>query len=252
MILDRLLRGPGDALQTREAALARLRAFLPPSFEPPSSGAAAPEIASAGAPGPVAAGSLRLDPGRRGLVALVVVGLLAAAVAGLVYLRSRPVAVPVAGRVAAGTPLVSPSPSAAATLVVDVAGHVRRPGVVSLPAGSRVTDAVQAAGGVSPGTDVGLLNLARKLVDGEQVLVGVTPPPGAGAGGGAAGTAGPVNLNTATEQDLESLPGVGPVLAQRIVEWRDAHGGFRNVEQLKDVGGIGPSKYADLHTRVTV
>jgi competence protein ComEA len=118
------------------------------------------------------------------------------------------------------------------------------------PLGSRVGDALRAAGGALPGVDLSSLNLARKLVDGEQVLVGVVPPPGAVAGAPAGG--GLVNLNSATAEQLESLPGVGPVLAQRIVDWRQTHGGFRSVEQLREVSGIGAAKYADLKSKVTV
>ena len=137
-------------------------------------------------------------------------------------------------------------------MVVAVAGKVARPGLVRLPAGSRVDDAVRAAGGVVPGTDPGLLNLARKLVDGEQVLVGVDPPPGAAPAAGPAATGGPVDLNTATVADLDALPGIGPVLAQRIVDWRTEHGRFASVEQLREVTGIGESKYADLAAEVAV
>ena len=153
-----------------------------------------------------------------------------------------------AGGAAAGAPQV----------VVAVAGKVRRPGLVRRPAGSRVDDAVRAAGGVLPGAGAGLLNLARPLVDGEQVLVGVDPPPGqppAGAAGApAAGPAtdGPLDLNTAGVGELDALPGIGPVLAQRIVDWRAEHGRFASVEQLREVTGIGESKYEDLRKRVTV
>ena len=139
-----------------------------------------------------------------------------------------------------------------------VAGKVRRPGLVRLPLGSRVDDAVRAAGGPLPDAEPGLLNLARRLVDGEQVLVGVDPPPGsppadgAGPAGGVAGTGGPVDLNAASVSDLDGLPGIGPVLAQRIVDWRTAHGRFASVEQLREVTGIGESKYEDLRERVTV
>jgi competence protein ComEA len=125
---------------------------------------------------------------------------------------------------------------------------VARPGLVRLPAGSRVDDAVRAAGGVVDGADAGLLNLARRLVDGEQVLVGVDPPPAAAAAPTATG--GPVDLNTATVADLDALPGIGPVLAQRIVDWRTEHGRFASVEQLREVTGIGESKYADLAAEV--
>jgi competence protein ComEA len=138
-------------------------------------------------------------------------------------------------------------------MVVDVAGRVRRPGLVRLPPGSRVADAVAAAGGALPGVDLSTLNLARVLVDGEQVLVGIpgTSTPG-GAQPGVGGGAGTIDLNTATVDQLDSLPGVGPVLAQRIVDWRTAHGRFTSVDQLGQVGGIGPKKFGDIKPHVTV
>ena len=150
-------------------------------------------------------------------------------------------------------PTAAPSASAAPTVVVAVAGGVRRPGLFTLPVGSRVADAVAAAGGVRPGVSIGLLNLARRLVDGEQVIVGAATgaqpntPAGPAAGPGA-----PLNLNTATLEQLDGLPGVGPVLAQRILDYRTRHGAFRSVEQLRDVGGIGEAKFADLRGLVAV
>lgn len=133
-------------------------------------------------------------------------------------------------------------------LVVAVAGRVARPGLVRLPAGSRVADAIDAAGGALPDTDLSTLNLARKVTDGELIVVGVPPPP-AGAGAVAGGL---VNLNTATLDQLQTLPGVGPVLAQRIIEYREQHGGFANVADLRNVTGIGDARYNELKTRVTV
>ena len=197
----------------------------------------------------------RVDPGRRGAISLVVAALLAAVVAGGVVLRGRPQEVVVPSVVATGTPLpgASAAPTAPATeVVVAVAGAVVRPGLVRLPAGSRVDDAVRAAGGVVPGSDPGLLNLARKLVDGEQVLVGVEAPPGSVPVEPAAEVGGPVDLNSATVADLDALPGIGPVLAQRIVDWRTEQGPFASVEQLREVTGIGEAKYADLADEVAV
>ncbi|WP_245878491.1 ComEA family DNA-binding protein [Streptosporangium subroseum] len=131
-------------------------------------------------------------------------------------------------------------------------GKVRHPGVIMLPGGSRVTDAVQAAGGVRKGAALGPLNLARKIIDGEQIVVG-SPGPGVVAAPAPVDPATAViDLNTATPEQLEQLPGVGEVLARRIVEYRDKNGGFRNVEQLREVSGIGDRKYAEMREKVRV
>ncbi|ELS53197.1 putative DNA-binding protein [Streptomyces viridochromogenes Tue57] len=160
------------------------------------------------------------------------------------------------GASAAGAP--GAAGTAAAEIVVDVSGKVREPGIHRLPAGSRVADALRAAGGVRPGTKTDGLNRARFLVDGEQVLVGgPIPAPGTAAGtvpGGAAvagaAPAGPVSLNTATADQLDTLPGVGPVLAQHIIDYRTQHGGFRSVDELREVNGIGDRRFADLQNLV--
>ncbi|MFF1301786.1 helix-hairpin-helix domain-containing protein [Streptomyces sp. NPDC058307] len=170
------------------------------------------------------------------------------------------------GRRSAAEPVVSggvskATGSAGAEIVVDVSGKVREPGIQRLPAGSRVADALKAAGGVRPGTDTDTLNRARFLVDGEQVVVGATaapvpaplPVPGMGgpvAGGPAGTAAAPVSLNTATVDQLDTLPGVGPVLAQHIVDYRTQHGGFRSVNELREVNGIGDRRFADLRNLV--
>ncbi|WP_369169320.1 helix-hairpin-helix domain-containing protein [Streptomyces sp. R28] len=148
--------------------------------------------------------------------------------------------------------------TAAAEIVVDVSGKVREPGIHRLPAGSRVADALRVAGGVRPGTNTDGLNRARFLVDGEQVIVGGTAAaPGAAPGTGPAGAAvagaapvGPVSLNTATVDQLDTLPGVGPVLAQHIIDYRTQHGGFRSVDELREVNGIGDRRFADLRNLV--
>ena len=208
--------------------------------------------------GPAVLSRLRLDPGWRGAAALVVVSLVAALAAGAVVLRSRPqeVAAPDVVQRGAALPGATATASAgppAGEVVIAVAGKVARPGLVRLPAGSRVDDALRAAGGPLPGTDPGLLNLARKLVDGEQVLVGVDPPPAApGASSVGPGAGGVLDLNSATAADLDALPGIGPVLAQRIVDWRTEHGRFVSVEQLREVTGIGESRYAELEDSVSV
>ena len=146
--------------------------------------------------------------------------------------------------------------SAAPEIVVDVSGKVRDPGVHRLPAGSRVEDALKAAGGVRPGTKTGGLNRARFLVDGEQLVVGgpasaAAAAPAAPAGTGtASGPTAPVSLNTATIDQLDTLPGVGPVLAQHIVDYRTRNGGFRSVDELREVNGIGDRRFADLRDLV--
>ena len=155
----------------------------------------------------------------------------------------------------------------AGTYRVYVVGQVRRPQVVSLAPGSRVEDAVEAAGGATERADLTVMNLARPVVDGERIVVPrpgeklPTPEPvpaGAGAGASAGTTAGgaapgtPVDLNTATVADLDALPGVGPVLAGRIVEWRQQNGGFKTVDDLGEVSGIGDATLAKLRPLVRV
>jgi competence protein ComEA len=150
-------------------------------------------------------------------------------------------------------------PSASGVVVVDVAGKVRFPGVFSLPLGARVIDALRMAGGALPGTDTSTLGLARRLVDGEQIYFG---PPGGGAAQSAAdpsvtaesspSTTSPVNLNTATAAELDALPGVGPVLAGRIIAYRAEHGTFRSVDELQEVSGLGGKKFDTLAPLVRV
>ncbi|GGU74101.1 DNA-binding protein [Streptomyces cavourensis] len=162
-------------------------------------------------------------------------------------------------RPVAGAP-PSPPPEPAGEIVVDVAGKVHRPGVQRLPAGSRVADALRAAGGVRAGADVTGLNRARVLMDGEQVRVGLPQAPAdqaaSGVTGGAAGASGPsgpaapLSLSTATKEQLETLPGVGPVLAQHIIDHRTESGGFRSVDELRQVSGIGDRRFADLRPLV--
>ncbi|WP_443057705.1 helix-hairpin-helix domain-containing protein [Streptomyces sp. IBSBF 2806] len=212
---------------------------------------------------------------RRSVLALTVL-LAAAAVFAVQHFwvgRAQPVRAPEVVRAAApydtGRPNSATEPpdatgppgpggTAGAEIVVDVSGKVRKPGIHRLPAGSRVVDALDAAGGVRPGTDTDGLNRARFLVDGEQVVVGgPAPAGGAGTGAGAGVVAGagpgpgaPVSLNTATVDQLDTLPGVGPVLAQHIVDYRAQHGGFRSVDELREVNGIGERRFADLRSLV--
>ncbi|MCW2545704.1 MAG: Soluble ligand binding domain protein [Mycobacterium sp.] len=199
----------------------------------------------------------------RGALAIAGLALVAAIVA--VVLAWTSAAAPVARQPAAEAKVAVPAlsssasvaPSAAAAgVVVDVGGKVRRPGLVTLAAGARVADAVAAAGGVLPGTSTDGMSLARKLVDGEQLLVGepsAAVAPGVVASSGSTGAAGgPVDLNSATLSDLDALPGIGPVLAQRIVDWRAQHGSFTSVDQLREVSGVGDAKFADLSPLVRV
>ena len=177
---------------------------------------------------------------------------------------------PRAGTATAPGGLAPGGPSAGAgSVVVHVTGAVIRPGVVTLGEGSRVNDAIGAAGGVSPDADTQQLNLARVLTDGEQIRVprigevlpdpapqpgaAVTPGTGTAPGKPGAGSAsGIVNINTASASDLEKLPGIGPALAQRIVEYRDSHGPFASVDALTDVPGIGKAKLEALREQATV
>lgn len=186
-------------------------------------------------------GRITLGGRELGLVALVgALGLCAVAV--LALRSSASAATPVKAAAVVHAPLVRAT-RAAATVVVDVTGAVRRPGVVTLPPGSRVFEAVKAAGGAKRGVDVASLNLARVLVDGEQIVVGAaSPSTTSGAHGGSA----LVSLNHATEAELDALPGVGPVTAKSIVTWRQQHGSFTGVEELEEIDGIGPKTFAKL------
>jgi competence protein ComEA len=213
----------------------------------------------------------RVDPGLPGARALALAGIGAALVAGgylwLSLPRPQPVPAPAGAAslaVPAGagrrSPSAGPAVAASPPVVVHVAGRVRRPGIVTLPAGARVTDAIKAAGGVRPGTSTDALNLARKVADGEQILVG-TPGSAAAQGvqaaPGSTGSAGsapatPLDLNVATSEQMQQLPGVGPVLAQRIIDYRTQHGGFRTVEELRQVTGIGARRFAELKDLVRI
>jgi competence protein ComEA len=145
-------------------------------------------------------------------------------------------------------------------IVVDVVGKVRHPGIAVLPPGSRVVDAVRASGGLRRGVARRTVNLARVLNDGEQVLIGVgggttgvAPSVGAASGSSSASPGTPlVNINTADETALESLPGVGPVTAQAILQWRGDHGGFTSVDELLEVSGIGDATLAEIAPFVTL
>ncbi|WP_211589142.1 ComEA family DNA-binding protein [Microbispora sp. H11081] len=237
----------------------------------------------------------RLDPGMPGVRLLSAAGVLAVIVTGILVWRSRPVAEPIAppvpaaavrdlpmtaataatadpDAVARAVPGAGPgagatayvagagtaaaaTPGSPARVVVYVTGKVRDPGVYVLVAGSRVADAIEAAGGLRKGAKPGGVNLARRLTDGEQIVAGSPATAGPGSSSGATpGTpgAGVVSLNTATAEQFDALPGIGAVLAQRIVDYRDAHGGFQSVDQLKEVPGIGDSKFAEMRDKVTL
>ncbi len=194
------------------------------------------------------------DPGRRGLRALVAVGVVVLLVAGYLAWRAQPHAVPVVPAPSASHPVAAPPSPSAAFIVVAVQGKVAHPGLVRLPVGSRVADAIAAAGGALPGVDLSLVNLARKLADGELLVIGL---PGVAADGGGGSSGGPgtgarVNLNTAGLSELETLPGIGPALAQHIIDYRTAHGEFRTVDDLRQVSGIGDAKFAAVKDLVTV
>jgi competence protein ComEA len=142
------------------------------------------------------------------------------------------------------------APASAQALVVDVVGAVRRPGLYRLGPSARIADAVSRAGGATAKADLALLNLAAPLADGQQVVVPKRGAAGAAAAGaataGAAAAAGPVHLNTATLDQLDGLPGVGPVTAQKILDYRQKHGSFASVDELDAVPGIGPARMDQL------
>ncbi|MCI4062181.1 ComEA family DNA-binding protein [Micromonospora sp. R77] len=265
--LSGLFQAAGSAVGPPREVERRPARAAPQAAAPARTTAAEVEEPSPAAPSRLP-GPGAFDPGRRGVRALAVVAAVVALGAGLWAWRSRPHAEPVSP-VATAAASALPEPAAAgsaaasssAQLVVAVAGKVRRPGLVRLPAGARVADAIEAAGGALPGVDTALLNPARKVTDGELVVVGATAPPApagappgapAGAAGEGAVPGGPVNLNTATLAQLDALPGVGPVLAQRILAHREQHGPFRSVADLRQVEGIGDARYEQLKELVTV
>jgi competence protein ComEA len=265
-LVQRRLRRLWDGSAAADASLRRDAS--PPGDdvpEVPPTTASTTDAVDAGAVRPPAlTGPGAFDPGRRGVRALAAVAAVVVLAAAAWAWSSRPRVEPVSSPGAPAEPAavaVAPTPTAGGEVVVAVAGRVRRPGLVRLPAGARVADALQAAGGVLSGTDPAWLNLARRVTDGELIVVGVTPPPGASGPGGlaapdggstAAAPGAKINLNTATLSQLDTLPGVGPVLAQRIIDHRDRHGGFRSVAELRQVDGIGDARYEQLKELVVV
>ncbi len=203
---------------------------------------------------------------RREKAGLALVGLVVVAGAVFWYVRSLPSSVRIEGFDGSGAGVhradagPRPGPSASPKeIVVDVAGRVRHPGVYTFREGDRVIDAIERAGGALPGADLTSLNLAALLTDAEQIVVGKAggggPSSGTSSGdpgGGGGGPGAKVNINTATLDQLVALPGIGPVLAQRIISYREQHGPFRSVHDLTNVPGIGDAHMADLEPLVTV
>jgi competence protein ComEA len=222
---------------------------------------------------PTLQGRVRLTAGHVAVVALLVAGGLGLTAWWVVRADGGsttlpPVVTTPSGLVSVSAPAAGTSPSLGTTsgaavspsgsIVVDVAGKVRRPGIATLPLGSRVVDALEAAGGTRPGARLGTLNLARVLTDGEQVVVGQPGVPGVAAsaaaapGAGGAGATPMVNLNSATQAQLEELPGVGPVTAQAILTFRTEQGAFTAVDELLEVSGIGDATLAQIAPFVTL
>jgi competence protein ComEA len=188
---------------------------------------------------------LPFSPSRRQLLVAVAAGLMLLFAAGKLLAGS--------GSQAALAPPAAPpaetATAAATAVVVDVVGAVRRPGLYRLRQGDRIADAVAHAGGTGPKADLALINLAAPLADGQQVVVpvrGAATAAAAPAGAQSGAAAGPVHLNTATLEQLDSLPGVGPVTAQKILDYRQKHGSFSSVDELDAVPGIGPARMEQL------
>jgi competence protein ComEA len=222
---------------------------------------------------------VRADPGRAGAIALAAVAAVAVLVTIFTLMREQPAPVvsaklPPVDMASSASRGPSPSPSARPNqpVVVSVVGLVHTPGLVTLAPGARIADALKAAGGTTDGADTIGLNMARQVDDGEQIVVGIAPvkgqpavlgssvSPGSAAPGPSGSPSRPakaapvavINLNTATVQQLDTLPGVGPVRAAAIVAWRDANGKFTSVDQLGEVDGIGPGRLEKLRPLVRV
>lgn len=221
--------------------------------------------------------SARADPGRAGAIALGVVGVIAVAVTVFTLVRDK--TPPVVSAKLPPVEMVSTAQSTSAgpapegPVVISVVGLVHKPGLVTLSSGARIADALSAAGGALDGADLIGLNMARRVTDGEQIVVGIAAPPGESTSVGSSvasePTEGPssdsassvgktpaadgsIDLNSATEEELDGLPGVGPVTAAAIVAWRTANGSFTSVDQLAEVDGIGPARLEKLRAQVHV
>ena len=211
---------------------------------------------------------LRLARGHVGVLGVIIVVALVFTGSRLMAAQGHEVdAAPATPSLSAAQPSVTPSPTPSPRQIwVHVLGAVASPGVVGLPEGSRVADAIAAAGGLLPDADPAELNLAQPLPDGAQLIIGTVGAPrgelrvgdaqSAASGGGAGASEGggqpTLNLNTATQAQLETLPGIGPATASKIIAWREANGGFTRVEELQEVDGIGPKTYARLEPLVHV
>lgn len=219
---------------------------------------------------------IRADPGRAGVLALGLIGAVAVLVTVVTLIGDSPPAVvsaklpPVEMDSSTAPATGSAPPGAAGPVIVSVVGLVHTPGLVTLEPGARIADALTAAGGALDGADVLGLNMARRVADGEQIVVGLGAPPGQPAEMGSSvvseatpGGASPpaentsaatsvIDLNTATAEELDTLPGIGPVTAAAIIAWRDANGPFGSVDQLGDVDGIGPARLDKLRNLVRV